>query len=137
MKSLISFLTDSILVIMLLFVMTAAFLATYALSPIAFEKSSLAKNDYDVSNILGDNQNLGFEIVNMQQNQNVEIQRNNESGDEVIRIKISNIAKGENAYHLFDIHSYSSKIVSIPSYISTPLDEAKGIELSISSRLTL
>lgn len=50
MKNLLTFLYDSILVICFLFIVSFAFLATYALSPIPYGKSHLVNNQ---SNVLG------------------------------------------------------------------------------------
>ena len=64
MKKLLKFFNDSVLVIALFFITVTAFLGTYALSPVAFEKSVLAR-DYQKEPVLGevDSKYLEFENI--------------------------------------------------------------------------
>jgi hypothetical protein len=66
MKRTLSFFNDTIVVFALLFVISVAFLATYALSPVAFEKSILAQNEnYSQNSVLGiqDNKLITYQNI--------------------------------------------------------------------------
>lgn len=54
MKTLLSFFSDSILLVLLFALVSGAFLVTYALSPIRYENSSFAQEDMVDVSVLGD-----------------------------------------------------------------------------------
>lgn len=65
MKKFIRFINDSLVIFCLFCIVIGAFMATYALSPIAYEKSALAYNKNDQSPILGKSDFKNLEFTNI------------------------------------------------------------------------
>ena len=112
MKKLLKFLNDSILIFAVIFIVIAAFMATYALSPVAFEKSILAENSKfnNSEPVLGENEFKYLEFENIyKEHEYFSVNGIPVNGDYKATIKLGPVSAGELSKPIVKVHNPSSK----------------------------
>jgi|GEM_PF-5160342 len=128
-RSIFAFLSDSILIIAFVFVAIAAFLGTYALSPVVFEKSSLAQ-DSNSAPVLGefDVKYLEYEDL-YEEHESFTVESSALQGDYKADMKIGPISAGRIEKNIVRVVNSSVARKSASIRIKYPLLEAEGIDV--------
>lgn len=131
MKSLITFLTDSILITGFLVLAGGAFFATFALSPIRFEDSIFAETNQ--TNVAGvkDSGVYFEEVINAEYPDNVGLRSTREENSYRSIIQFDSIQKGETRFPIVRLINSSKDLETLKFRVKSPQNVGKNIEWNL------
>lgn len=133
MKRTLSFFNDTIVVFALLFVISVAFLATYALSPVAFEKSILAQNQSNYqSPVLGINDAKLITYQNtFTSHAYFDVTPVTVNEDYVAKISIGPVTKGQISKSIVKINNPGSQSRKMLVKLKAAESEVQGMDVKL------
>lgn len=131
MKSLFSFLTDSIYVMLFFVIVSAAFMATYALSPIKLEDSILGKTNQPMG-VLGENDVKVVKYSEIfQEHEYFQVVGNETDGSYFANLSIGPYTAGEFEKPLIRVENLSKKGTNVKVNLKAAISEVKGSKIGL------
>lgn len=131
MKALVSFFTDSIYVVLFFLLATAAFLSTYALTPVPF-KDSILSQDNQPMGVLGDQAYSGVRYKQVyRENEFFKIGDLNQRDKYIARIEIGPLSDGEARQEVLELINDSNIDTEATVSLKASKDEVSGINAGV------